>query len=396
MERRPGFGRKRERLEALLTGGAAASPPPPAVVVIGAGIAGASLVRAFALAGVEARVFDASGVGAGASGGPAALAAPRLDAGLGPAAALFAQAMRCCAAAYADTPGAIIARGAVQIEAGPKDARRFAAIAGSDLFETGATALLDGPTASRRLGESAPPGLDIDPAVVVDPGMLLPAWLPEVSRRAVAEARACAEGWRLVGADGETIATADIVCVAAGMASASLAPGLVLTPVRGQASWSEAVSWPAATLYGGYVIPTRDGVLFGATHDRDDEGADIRDEDQARNLAALSAVLPVLAARLEGHPLKARAGVRATTRDYLPLAGAVGPDRPGLYVLTGLGSRGYCLAPLLAEHVAARALGTASPLPTPLADLVDTERFARRLARKGRPEKDPAGSGARR
>ena len=36
---------------------------------------------------------------------------------------------------------------------------------------------------------------------------------------------------------------------------------------------------------GGYLIPTDEGFLFGATHDREDEGADVRDEDQARNVA---------------------------------------------------------------------------------------------------------------
>jgi tRNA 5-methylaminomethyl-2-thiouridine biosynthesis bifunctional protein len=72
--------------------------------------------------------------------------------------------------------------------------------------------------------------------------------------------------------------------------------------------------------------------------------------------------------------------VRATTADYLPIAGAVGP---GLFALTGLGSRGFTLAALLAEHIAALALGAPSPLPRPLADLVDPARFERRARRRG-------------
>jgi len=43
-------------------------------------------------------------------------------------------------------------------------------------------------------------------------------------------------------------------------------------------------------------------------------------------------------------------------------------------VLGGFGGRGFCLAPLLAEHVAALALGLASPLPRDLSALVDPGR----------------------
>ena len=125
--------------------------------------------------------------------------------------------------------------------------------------------------------------------------------------------------------------------------------------------------------------------MFGATHDRDDEGIDAREGDHARNLAAVRAVLPTLAERLDRCRLQARTGVRATTADYLPIAGAAPGAAPGLFVLTGLGSRGYCLAPLLAEHVAALALGAPSPLPRNVAALVDPARFERRARRKGRP-----------
>ena len=64
--------------------------------------------------------------------------------------------------------------------------------------------------------------------------------------------------------------------------------------------------------------------------------------------------------------------MRATTPDRLPIAGALAP---GLLVLTGLGSRGFCAAPLLAEHVAALALGAPSPLPAALAARIDPQRF---------------------
>ena len=385
VERRPGFGRKRERLEGRFAGDAAPlSRRSPAVAVIGAGIAGASLCRAFDNLGVAARLFDAVGVGAGASGGPAALAAPRLDAGLGPAAALFAQAMRTAGGAYDAVAGAVIARRALQLQIGPKDPRRFAAVAGSDVFEPGGMSPCDAPDVSAHLGESVPAALKIDAALVVEPARVLAAWSPPPSIRRVATVTACAEGWRLSDAAGNEIAVCEIVCVAAGMDSAALIPDLNLTPVRGQASVAEGLTWPIATLFGGYVLPTRTGMVFGATHDRDDTGTEPRDADHLRNLAAVGVVLPELSARLATRTLQARTGVRATTSDYLPLAGAASRETRDVFVLTGLGSRGYCLAPLLAEHVAALALGAPSPLPKTMRDLVDPARFADRARRKGR------------
>jgi tRNA 5-methylaminomethyl-2-thiouridine biosynthesis bifunctional protein len=145
--------------------------------------------------------------------------------------------------------------------------------------------------------------------------------------------------------------------------------------VRGQASWTAALGPGApAAAWGGYVLPTRDGRLFGATHDRGDAGADLRIDDHARNLAILARGLPKLAERLAGAPLEGRAAVRAVTPDRLPLAGPAGP--PGLYALAGFGSRGFAFAPLLAEHVAALALGAPSPLLEPEAALVALARFA--------------------
>jgi tRNA 5-methylaminomethyl-2-thiouridine biosynthesis bifunctional protein len=157
--------------------------------------------------------------------------------------------------------------------------------------------------------------------------------------------------------------------------------------VRGQASWVEPAAAPPATAWGGYAVPTRTGVLFGATHDRDETRLDVRAEDHARNLETLAARLPGLAGRLAGRAPQGRASVRATTADRLPLAG--GAD--GLFVLTGFGSRGFSLAPLLAEHVAALALGAPSPLAADLAALVEPGRFARRAAARGGPGARPSG-----
>ncbi|HEX6859497.1 MAG TPA: tRNA (5-methylaminomethyl-2-thiouridine)(34)-methyltransferase MnmD [Caulobacteraceae bacterium] len=339
VDKRPGFGRKRERLEARLPG-APSDAPSPSVAIVGAGIAGASLARAFAALGIEPVAYGARD---GASRNPAALVTPRLDAGLGPQARLYAEGFRRAVALYG---GAAVARGARQLGSGDKDARRFEVIAASDLFEPG----------SMTAGD----GLHMADALVIEPERVLDAWLTEL-RPPV-----------------DTLPDADIVCVAAGHESARFVAA-PLQPVRGQASWAAAVSIDEALAWGGYAIPMRDGVLFGATHDRDVTESDVRARDNARNLEQLAAGLPDLAARLEGLPLEARASIRAATPDRLPAAGTV---RNGVFVLTGLGSRGFCTAPLLAEHVAALALGAPSPLARDLSALVDPGRFAARDNRR--------------
>ena len=386
VERRPGFGAKRQRLEARLPSPAGPSPAPrrlapDRIAIVGAGIAGAALARAFGALGVQAEVFDETGPGAGASAGPAALVAPRLDAGLARPAALFAQAFARAGALYAQTPAAILARGAIQLEVGPKDAGRFAVIAASDLFEAGAFRRVGAAEASEALGEASPAGLSIEDALTVEPAAVLTAWLGETRRARVAALEWAGGVWRLLGEAGAAVGESEAVILAAGMDCARLAPGLPLTAVRGQASVAVGLAAPAA-VFGGYVLPTREGLIFGATHDRGEEDTAPRDADHRRNLHALAPRLPGLAARLAGATLEAHTAIRAATPDYLPLAGAVAGAGPGLFVLSGLGSRGFTLAPLLGEHLAAFVLGAPSPLPGDLAALVDPARFARRTRRR--------------
>jgi tRNA 5-methylaminomethyl-2-thiouridine biosynthesis bifunctional protein len=380
----PGFGRKRERLTARLPGAAPSPRPARRVAIIGAGVAGAATARAVrALGGGEAVIFDAGGRGAGASGNPTALVTPRLDAGLAEPAQLFAQAFRRAVALYEAEPAAVVARSALQFAVQPQDAGRFAKIAASDLFEPGSLETLSPVQTTARVGEAAPESLAFRDALVIEPAVALAAWAPEVRQATVDRLEPDGEGWRLLDGSGALLATADVVIVTSGLACADLLPGLPLSAVRGQASWTALADPPPAAAFGAYAIPTRNGVLFGATNDRDDVSRDVREEDHRRNVEALAQGLPRLAERLAGKPLEGRAAIRVATPDYLPVAGAAPDGRAGVFVLTGFGARGFTLAPLLAEHVAALALDAPSPLPAPLAAFVDPARFGRRAARRG-------------
>lgn len=378
VEKKPGFGRKRERLEAMLPGKPPSNEEPPRIAIIGAGIAGASLARAFRAFGADPAILEAEAPGAGASGNPAALVTPRLDAGLGPVAALYAQALGRATTLYDAIPGAVISRGVLQLAQDGRDEARFEKISASDLFEPGDLRLVDSAPEARP-----GPALEMRSAQVVEPRAILEAWVGQLRAAHVAALHPDEGAWRLIDAAGETLARADIVVLAAGAGLSTFDVGTAVTPVRGQASWAAGHVLKSAMAWGGYAASGRGLLLFGATHDRDEASTEFRQADNARNLATLAAGLPAVAELLADQPLEGRASVRATTADRLPLAGAA-LDLPGVYVLGGLGSRGFCLAPLLAEHVAALALGAPSPLPAALAEIVDPGRFRRRAERKGR------------
>jgi tRNA 5-methylaminomethyl-2-thiouridine biosynthesis bifunctional protein len=376
VDKRPGFGRKKERLEAVMPGAPDATPRPRRLAVIGGGIAGAAMVRAARAASpegaLEVVVLD-DGV-APASGNPAALVTPALDAGGGPRAALPAQAFARAVALYADLPEAVIAQGVLKLSVAPRDAERHAAIADQDLFEPETMTLLDAAGAATRLGEPVQDALSMAQALVVEPARVIAAWRGEAVAARVARLAHEDGVWRLFDADERLLVEADAVVLAGGADQGRLWPAAPIRPVRGQANWTNH-SAPAPAAFGGYVVPTREGVLFGATHDRGVTETDSRAEDDRRNLQGLAKGLPVLAARLADAPLRGRAAIRATTADHLPLAGAVPGEAPGLYVLGGLGGRGFCLAPLLAEHLMARILALPSPLPRALSALVEPGRL---------------------
>lgn len=375
VDKRPGHGRKRERLEAVMPG-AAAGAAAGRVAIIGAGIAGASLARALGAQGVEALVI-ADG-GPAASGFPAALVTPRVDVGDAVLAGLFAQALERAGHLYVDIEGAIISRGVVRLEHGPRDADRFDKAAGQAVWAPGAMERLNADRVSARLSEPlARGGLMMAGALTVRPPAILGEWLAGGNR---IEGRAAAldrKGgiWRVLDGEGHVLAEAETVVLAAGWGAAGL--GVAdLQPVRGQASWAALEDPPAmGAAWGGYVAPTGDGVLFGATHDRDETDAVVRPDDDRRNLETLSGALPALAARIAEAEVYSGAAIRAVTRDRLPVAG--GLDE-GLFVLGGLGSRGFAVAPLLAEHVASLITGAPSPLPVAGARRVDPRRAALR------------------
>lgn len=365
VEKCPGFGRKRERLEAVLTGVAEPRPRPARIAVIGAGIAGACLAYHAARLHMAVDVFESESVGAGASGNPAALVTPRLDAGDAVIAGLFADAHSYATKFYHRLcPQSVLSDTVYHCESQPRDAARFDRIieqtvhAEGDMTRFGQGDHDEAPNAG---------GIVMRSAIAVAPDRLLPRLLvdAEIINDRVTEVFADNGKPCLRTASGRDHAY-DAVIIACGdgvFDLETIAGDHGLRPVRGQV---EAVSMevrPAhGVTWGGYVSPSPEGFLFGATHDRDDRGTEPRMSDRERNFESLKARLPELAARIDPDAIRSRASVRVTTRDHLPMAGEL---TPGLHVLTGLGARGFCLAPLLARDVINRIAGAPPCLGEP-------------------------------
>jgi len=216
---------------------------------------------------------------------------------------------------------------------------------------------------------------------------------------------------------GAALGHGQICVVTSGVALASLSQleALTITPSRGQVNFAPVAphTLTHAVAWGAYVAPIdtprESGVLFGATYGPWATAAEPTPDaaSDARNLAELAAMAPGLAAGVDTAGMQARASLRATTRDRLPLCGPVpdadayrehfagvahgrilektppGPMHPDLFVIGGLGSRGLTWAPLLGEAIAAFALDEPSPLETGAAAALHPAREIVRELRRG-------------
>jgi tRNA 5-methylaminomethyl-2-thiouridine biosynthesis bifunctional protein len=354
VEKRPGYGRKRERLVARWPDGEVEAPRLGPVAIIGAGIAGACIAHHARHLGLEVTVFDAEGIGAGASGNPGGLMTPRLDAGAADITALFADAA-CYAFGFYHrlAPEAVTATGVDLMASKPKDAGRFATISQQTDYAPGDLTL-----------DATGQVLRIGPALTLKPRLILEALLAGLPVRAahIRRVEGQAGDYRLIDAEGIAHGPFATVCLCLGQGVLDwpeIPDAFGLKAVRGQMEYVAGEGPQRALSWGGYYAPLKDGFAFGATHERDDRQTDVRERDCVANLDSLSEVLPDLAGQIAPQALVSRASIRIMSRDYLPLCGEL---QPGLHLLTGLGSRGFCLAPLLGNALALGLSGAASPV----------------------------------
>ncbi|MEP4050703.1 MAG: tRNA (5-methylaminomethyl-2-thiouridine)(34)-methyltransferase MnmD [Litorimonas sp.] len=322
----PGFGRKRHRLEAEFSG--KSDQPQPNIeraLIVGAGIAGRSLATALTARNIPFDIID-NRVHPAASENPAALVKPRFDLQDRPESRFFLSAYLYSLRSYPQN--AVLKRGVLQIPKTEKEAIRFEKLATQNPLGDGH---LDWKETALR----------IESAAVINPSKIFDQFDIRTETLETAQQRN----------------EYSHVFLAAGYGIRSIAPNLAMRFSRGQLSWANRVlDQPVA--YGGYAINLDGGTLVGATHDRlgDSDPFELREEDDQKNLSALAAISGKSVTPLSR---KSRASVRVTTPDTLPMIVDLGA---GQSALTGLGSRGFTYAPLLAEALVADFCGEIGPL----------------------------------
>jgi tRNA 5-methylaminomethyl-2-thiouridine biosynthesis bifunctional protein len=249
-------------------------------------------------------------------------------------------------------------------------------------------------------------------AGIVHPADLVAALTRGIPRRAVRIARIerTCDRWRLIDPAGVEIDAAEAValCCGARLAAFAQTAWLPLRLSRGQLEWAPAPAPDVARAGASYAAPAADGVVFGATFDKcDAPDAPVPDEaSRRRNLAALARLAPEIAVRLDGERVVSHAALRAALPDYAPVVGLLPdalawralyaglahgrpidasrppPALPGLYAFGGLSARGFTLAPLLAERLAAEINGEPAPLSRAALDALHPARFLKRALKR--------------
>ena len=387
-----------------------ASPKTGTCTVVGAGLAGAAVASSLARRGWLVTVLDAAAAPAsGASGLPAGILAPHIS----PDDSLLSRLSRAGARITLQQAAELLDQGQDWSPTGVLERcldhpRRVPAawLANGAL----ASAAQDWvyPASDAQLAACGLSANDDDAALWhlragwVKPVQLVQAWLrsPGVQWRGhstVSRLQRVDSMWQAFNGSGELLASSDLVVLAAGYATAALvapldpAP-LALQAIRGQVSWAPhapgtASACPRFPVNGhGHLLANlplgpdghQSAWLIGASFERDNTSLAPQSSDDLHNLQRLHTLLPKCAQTLTKSvpALHAWVGVRCATPTRLPSVGPV-VSADGVWVCTGMGSRGLTFAALCGELLAAQLHG--EPLPV-----------EHRLARALRPAFDIA------
>jgi tRNA 5-methylaminomethyl-2-thiouridine biosynthesis bifunctional protein len=399
VERVAGFATKRHMLRATrLKGRAPPAPGLPAggrhALVIGAGLAGCGVTHALAARGWRITLLERAGAPATqASGNAAGTFHPMFARDETPLTRLTRNAFLHGTAAWREIEArgrriAWQACGALQL---PGQRQGAAGIPQADAWPAELVRNVDRAEARELTGVALKEGgLWFPGGGWMDPASLCHAQLQDAGdavemafETSVARCEYAGGAWHAIDSDGRQLASAPAIVLADAYDAMRLLPGLAGTmrTVRGQVTLLAPNSLPTLTacvLGRAYMIPARDGrIVCGTTYQPGDLGLDVRAADHEDNLRRCSAALEHGLSLHDPASLEGRAGIRAVTRDRLPMMGALGGDA---WCASGFASRGILWGTLAGEVIAAQLEGEPAPLEAPLLRAVDPCRFARPTA----------------
>mgnify|MGYP005849753907 CR=1 FL=1 len=390
VQRMPGFGRKRHRLEGGMPGRwRPARYRTGLALVAGAGLAGVTTARALAERGWRVRVVDPAGVAEGGSGNRAGVVYTT-PSGVATPQNRFYQASYLHAGAWfrrhqAERTGIGRFNGVVQhiTRASQRDKLLKASASGH------------WPEAQMRFVED-------NAVMLANGGYLQPAqWCAQL----LDHARIRFENNRIerLETDGRPVLdsgeTGDpdaiVLCIAGGARALPGLPALPLREIRGQVTECRATAasrrWRRAQCHEGYLTPAIAGLhCVGATFNLGDAEADPRAVDDAANLDQLAHCLPRFWRELGGEDIEIasqRVAFRCQTSDYLPLAGpspgSINAGAAPLMLNLAHGSRGISGTPLLADLIADRLSGLPAAVDRAMQSALEPARFELRKRGSG-------------
>jgi tRNA 5-methylaminomethyl-2-thiouridine biosynthesis bifunctional protein len=381
VEKRAGFGGKRERLAGHNRGRGKSAPDPGferKAAVIGAGLAGAAVCERLCARGWEVELYERrAGPAQEASGNHAGAFHPIVT----PDDSIFARITRAGflygASRWKDLAGVRWDPcGVLQLARNDKEARSQEQAAAGMPPEY--AQFVSAEEASRHAGVPlAAPGVWFPGAGWVQPATLVRAQLENCGTRLRTR----------FGVDLATLPEAPVVVLANSTEAPKLAevPHLRMRRVRGQLSYlpEDALEPPrVVVLRGGMVLPAVDGIcVVGASYDIGDEERGLREDSDAGNLERLRNILGV---EVRGSG-KGRVGFRAVTPDRLPVIGKISD---GVYGAFAFGSRGLLWAALAAEIIASELEGEPLPLEHALLKALEPARFRRRAEARAKPARE--------
>ena len=360
IQKQPGFGRKRDMIVGVKVGGASERTKPRTVGIIGGGIAGASVAAGLRHRGIDATILDAGpGLATAASGNRLALQAPRLTVDHNDASQLSASCLA-FAAHCSDQAGATLADKVISLDWPNREAARQNKFRGQfwpdDLIRA-----VDVDTAAKYAGIPLPmAGVVHDFGRVIKPVRLcqhLAKSTPIIVEAKISGISRDDDGLMLMAEDGRRFSFGQIV-VATGAGLPETLRQLGIAGVRVDITTGQVSKIPqqpalnalrAGLSFGGYLTPCYKGFHeLGATFDR--SGQALGDYDAlCHNRDLLPPMLRDIFLHLDSCP--GRTSQRASTPDRNPVMGQLFAD---MHVLGAVGARGFTMAPLLGEYLAAQ------------------------------------------
>jgi glycine oxidase len=310
------------------------------IAVVGAGALGAAAALCLARAGARVVLIDESPLGRNASGVAAGMLAPAMESALDPVSTGRFGLLSAARDLWPEFAEGL----------GPTGLDRCGALLKAE------PALVD--QAHDRLHAQGAAAQRVESGVLytaedwrIEPRLALAAMLEGLYRLG-GEARwgrvRSLEPGGVALEDGATI-RASATVLACGFGGQHLASALaVLEPIKGQVLRYpdvEMIEGPILRGAAGYVVPSRDGPVCGAT--MEPGVADLFIDEDA--VARLQAQAARLAPQLAGTRPQANAGVRATTPDGLPMVGRATEE--GVWLAAGARRDGWLLAPMIAASL---------------------------------------------